>query len=153
MCITCPPRAASPPGKASLGIAALGSGRTWRSALLLNLNLDTAPKAKLLWALGLALAAVGALQIVSLLRFQPPGMDFLPLWTAGRMALSEPGRVYDFAAVTHAQAWLLPPHFAWMRPFAYPPTALLVLAPLGALPFWAALTVWLTAGLAAFLYA
>jgi len=105
-----------------------------------------------LWALAVALAALGLAQTWTLLRFQPPGLDFLPLWTAGRMAWSGHGQVYDFAAVTHAQAWLLP-RFPWMRPYAYPPTALLLLAPLGALPFWAALGAWMALGFGVFLYA
>lgn len=55
-----------------------------------------------------------------LLQIQPLGIDFLPLWTAGRMAWTAPGKVYDFAAVTQAQSWLLP-HLRWLRPYAYPP--------------------------------
>jgi hypothetical protein len=106
-------------------------------------------KRPVLWALALALAALAAGQAWALMRFQPPGLDFLPLWTAGRMAWTDPGRVYDFAAVTRAQAWLLP-GFRWMRPYAYPPTVLLALAPLGALPFWAALSLWTGASFAVF---
>jgi hypothetical protein len=92
------------------------------------------------------------LRLWLLLRCQPLGMDFLPLWTAGRFAWSHPGQVYDFAAVSHAQSWLLP-GFKWLRPFANPPTSLLLLAPLGALPFWWALGLWVTLGFGAFLFA
>jgi hypothetical protein len=87
-----------------------------------------------------------------LLTCQPLGMDFLPLWTAGRFAGVHPGQVYDFAAISHAQGWLLP-GFPWLRPFGNPPTALLLLAPLGALPFWPALAIWVALGLGAFLLA
>jgi hypothetical protein len=106
----------------------------------------------MLWLLALLLAAMAAGQAFVLVRFQPLGLDFLPLWTAGRMAWADPGRVYDFAAVTHAQAWLLP-GLKWLRPFAYPPTALVVLAPLGRLPFWAALALWCGLGAGVFLWA
>jgi hypothetical protein len=79
-------------------------------------------------------------------------MDFLPLWTAGRFAGSHPAQIYDFAAISHAQGWLLP-NFRWLRPFANPPTALLLLAPLGLLPFWPALAIWVGLGLGVFLFA
>ena len=104
-----------------------------------------------LWAL-IAMLAFSAVRLWVLLRVQPLGMDFLPLWTAGRFAWSQPDRVYDFAAVSHAQAWLLP-GFGWLRPFANPPTALLLLAPLGALSFGWALALWVILGLGGFLFA
>jgi hypothetical protein len=110
------------------------------------------PKVRILWALAIALAALAAGQTWALVKFQPLGIDFLPLWTAGRMAWSDPGHLYDFAAVTHAQGWLLP-NFRWMRPYAYPPTALLVLAPFGALPFWPALALWTALSFGVFLTA
>jgi hypothetical protein len=68
------------------------------------------------------------------------------------MAWSHPAQVYDFAAVSHAQDWLLP-GLKWMRPYAYPPTALLLLAPFGKLAFWPALTLWVALGYGLFLYA
>jgi hypothetical protein len=105
---------------------------------------------RLLLLIVVALVASGGLELWGLLRFEPLGMDFLPLWAAGRMAWSEPGRIYDFAAVTAAQAWMLPPHFGWLRPYPYPPTTLLLLAPLGRLPFWAADAIWSTLSLAVF---
>lgn len=107
------------------------------------------PRVRIHWMLLVVLGVLAAGQIWTLMRFQPPGLDFLPLWTAGHMAWTDPHRIYDFAAVTRAQGWLLP-DFPWMRPYAYPPTALLVLAPLGALPFWTALSVWTGASFAVF---
>lgn len=107
------------------------------------------PKSCIHWMLVLVLAVMAAGQIWTLMRFQPPGLDFLPLWTAGRMAWTDPHRLYDFAAVTRAQAWLLP-DYRWMRPYAYPPTALLALAPLGRLPLWAAFSIWTGASFAVF---
>jgi hypothetical protein len=111
--------------------------------------LDERLKLRLVWALALVLAALAAGQIWGLLRFQPPGLDFLPLWTAGRLAWTDPAHLYDFAAVTRAQTWLLP-GFAFLRPYAYPPTTLLALAPFGALPFWTALSLWTGASFAVF---
>ena len=105
----------------------------------------------MLWALAAALAA-NAAGLWTLLSVQPLGMDFLPLWTAGRFAWSHPGQVYDFAAISHAQGWLLP-GFPWLRPFGNPPTALLLLAPLGALPFWPALAIWTALGVGVFGFA
>ena len=103
----------------------------------------------LLLATGLALS--GGLELWSLLRFEPLGMDFLPLWAAGELAWSDAHKIYDFAAVTAAQTWALPPHFAWLRPYPYPPTTLLLLAPLGRLPFWAADAIWSILSIGVFL--
>jgi hypothetical protein len=74
------------------------------------------------------------------------------LWTAWGFAWTAPDRIYDFATITHAQAWLIP-NWPTPRPFAYPPTALLALAPLGRLPFWPAFGLWTSANLTVFLYA
>lgn len=106
----------------------------------------------MLWAIAVALAGLAAAETWTLVNFQPLGVDFLPLWTAGRMAWTNLGHVYDFAAVTRAQGWLLP-NFHWMRPYAYPPTALLALAPFGALPFWPALALWTALSFGVFLAA
>lgn len=115
-------------------------------------EIDDRLKLHALWALALGLAVIAAPQIWTLLNFQPLGIDFLPLWTAGRMAWAHPDRVYDFAAVSHAQSWLLP-NLKWPRPYIYPPTTLLLLAPFGCLPFWPALAAWVALGLGVFLYA
>lgn len=115
-------------------------------------SIDRRLKLTILWLLVLLLAIDGALQFAALINFQPLGVDFLPLWTAGDMAWSHPGQVYDFAAVSRAQSWLLP-NLHWSRPYAYPPTALLVLAPFGKLPFWPSLTLWVALGYGVFLYA
>lgn len=116
------------------------------------LKIDDSLKLRALQALAATLIVLAAMEAWTLLRFQPMGLDFLPLWTAGRMAWSDPGQVYDFAAVTHAQTWLLPAHFTSLRPYAYPPSALLVFAPLGLMSFWMALGVWLAVSLGVFLY-
>ncbi len=69
-----------------------------------RLRLDDELKLRALWALAIALAALAAGETWALVNFQPLGVDFLPLWTAGRMAWTDPGHVYDFAAVQSASA-------------------------------------------------
>lgn len=81
------------------------------------------------------------------LTVQPPGLDFLPLWTGARV---DPGRLYDFAYVTAQQSWL----FAGkVRPFVYPPSALLLFKVFGALPFWPAYLSLIGTSAALFLWA
>ncbi|MFI4973006.1 MAG: glycosyltransferase family 87 protein [Caulobacterales bacterium] len=103
----------------------------------------------MLWLLALGLAATVALMAWRMLGAQPLGVDFLPLWTAGGMAWTAPDQVYDFAAVTRPQTWLLP-HLRELRPYPYPPSLLLLLAPLGRLPFWAAYKLWMLLGVGVF---
>lgn len=86
----------------------------------------------LLAAVLIAFAAASALTW-TLLERQPAGVDFAPLWTGARVALSDPARLYDFEYVTALQGWPLGPDK--LRPFAYPPTLLLFLAPVAGLPF------------------
>jgi hypothetical protein len=104
------------------------------------------------WLMLAAFAFMAAVETVKLAAYQPLGADFLPLWTAARMAWTAPHQVYDFRVITEAQSWLLP-GLAWPRPFAYPPSALPLLAPFGLMGFWAALAVWLAGSLTLFLVA
>jgi len=105
---------------------------------------STAPAAGFLgvdWArvdrvLLVGLIAVFAIMDIRLLQIglaaQPPGLDFLPLWTGARV---DPSRIYDFAYLTDQQNWL----FAGkVRPFIYPPSALLFFKFFGLMPFWPA---------------
>ena len=64
------------------------------------------------------------------------------MWTGGTV---DPRELYDFARIDSAQAWLLGAG-AHDRPFPYPPSALLVFAPLARLPFWVAGAVWSVGG-------
>jgi hypothetical protein len=98
----------------------------------------------------LVLAAIGWNDSAKLLVYQPLGIDFLPMWAAGREILVHPSRVYDFAALTHFQRPYLE-HFHGMRPFVYPPPALLLFAPFGLAPFGAANAIWTLLGAAAIL--
>lgn len=87
------------------------------------------------WLL-VGLVAAFAISDLRLLRdalsTQPFGADFLPLWTGGR---ADPARLYDFGYITGHQTWRFADH---VRPFVYPPSALLLFRPLAALPFWPA---------------
>jgi hypothetical protein len=78
---------------------------------------------------------------------QPLGVDFAALWAGARV---DPSRLYDFASVTAEQAWL---HTVNVRPFVYPPSALLFLKPFGLLPFPVAYGLFTAASAAFFLWA
>lgn len=90
-------------------------------------------------------------QVGRLLRTQPLGIDFLPMWAAAHEAFIHPHRVYDFAGLTRFEHPLAA-QFHGMRPFVYPPTALLALAPFGLAPFTVANAIWTGAGLALILW-
>src|SRR5436190_11764838 len=64
--------------------------------------------------------------------------DFTGLWSAGLMALNGHAlSVYDWSATQAFQARVMAPHEGFL-PYPYPPTYLLLLAPLAALPYQAA---------------
>jgi len=90
----------------------------------------------------LAVFAWRCIDIPGLLNQQLAGADFTALWAGGRVALSEPARLYDFTYVTALQGW---PFGEMLRPFVYPPSALLLFGPLGALPFGVAYPLWTVA--------
>lgn len=96
---------------------------------------------RLMWAIAAVLMIPATALTVFKLRAQPLFVDFLVMWTGGRMAIGAPTRIYDFAAIDRAQAWLLGAA-AHDRPFPYPPSALLLFSPLGRLDFWIAGLVW-----------
>jgi hypothetical protein len=102
---------------------------------------------RLLLALGFF--ACITLLTLSLIRIQPAGIDFLAMWAGGKA--SAMGAAYDMQVVTNLQGWPLGPDYP--RPFPYPPTALLVFAPLSALPWQSAYVVWLALSLPLFAYA
>lgn len=68
-------------------------------------------------------------------------LDYAVFWTAGRVALQTPARIYDAAYVTGLQDWV---GHTGPRPFGHPPSALLVFAPLAMLPFWWSYALWVT---------
>lgn len=75
--------------------------------------------------------------------------DFTCTWAAARFALTAPRKVYDIAAMGAAQAWAIAPSKG-PRPFPYPPSALILVAPFGVLPFWAAFWSWTILSIIAF---
>lgn len=77
------------------------------------------------------------------------GSDFLSFWTAGRM-LHGAGDVYDAAAHIAAQRGYFAQDGAYTA-FFYPPSFLLACWPLGFLPYFPALGLWLAVTGAAFL--
>ena len=83
------------------------------------------------------------------LRGQPLFADFLTMWTGGRLSVTSPEAPYDAALVDQAQVWLIGPD-VHHRQFPYPPTALLLFAPLARIGFWTAAWIWACTGLAAF---
>lgn len=89
--------------------------------------------------------ALASLMVARLLVEQPAGPDFLCFWTGGRVALTAPERLYDFAYLTAQQGWPFGPGV--MRPYVNPPSALLLFAPLSTLPFWIGYAVLMLASL------
>lgn len=107
---------------------------------LLVLGLTIAATAYVLWSNGGGLPN-GA----------PFGSDFVSYWVAAREALAgNPLVPYDRALFEPAQQALFPD--AGFFAFYYPPHYLAYMLPLGALPFYAALALWLALSLAAALW-
>jgi hypothetical protein len=83
----------------------------------------------------------------------PPEWDFAIFWQAGRLALNHD--LVDIFEFQHFRACILS-HLHYdvgLSPFAYPPTALLIFAPLARLPLACAYLVWVIGGAAALLAA
>lgn len=92
---------------------------------------------------GLLALTIGAALIASKFVSMPgKAPDFTVFWAAATHAF---GPVYDSTFITPLQNALPGP-----RPFANPPTFLLMLFPFGLLPFKAAYVVWVSASVAAF---
>jgi hypothetical protein len=77
-----------------------------------------------------------------------PGSDWGPLWVAGHLAWSDAASAYDFRLVSALQEPLFGP--LGDRPFVYPPSALLLFAPLSQLPFMLSFAVFTLGSLALF---
>ena len=84
-------------------------------------------------------------------RGRPVGTDFIAFWTAARVTVEglgiDPWIVQDLAAFQASKFPGLAGPTAWV----HPPTMLLMVWPLGHLPFGAAFIAWTVVGLAAFL--
>ena len=90
--------------------------------------------------LGLVLTAHGAVDS----RGEPIGTDFSNFWSASKLALmGEPAAVWDMARQYAVQKQEFGPQTGFY-PFFYPPIYLLICYPLAALPYLAALFVWVT---------
>ena len=87
--------------------------------------------------LAFALLSLGTLQ---LLKLQPPGVDFAGLWGGGKAAITDVGRLYDFRYVSELQNW--PLGVGRLRPYAYPPSALLLFVPFALVPWSLGYAIW-----------
>jgi hypothetical protein len=84
-----------------------------------------------------ALLSLGTLQ---LLKFQPAGVDFAGLWAGGKAALTNVEHLYDFHYVSELQGW--PLGVGRLRPYAYPPSALLLFTPFALAPWNLSYLIW-----------
>ena len=78
--------------------------------------------------------------------------DYTVFWTAARLVMVHPEKIYDVHAMTVAQSEFIPPS-GGPRPWAYPPTALLFFLPFSLLPFTASALAWLSVSMAAYVIA
>lgn len=75
--------------------------------------------------------------------------DFSVFWTGARLIGANADQIYDAQAMTAAQSWLTSAENG-LRPFVYPPTALLLFYPFGLIPFYVAFLAWTSLSLAVF---
>lgn len=97
-----------------------------------------------------ATVAFASLDIFRLSQIQAAGADYSCLWGGAGASLNDPGRVYDFRHVSDLQGWPLGPHA--LRPYIYPPSALLIFVPFAVLPYWWGYGLWVLATGALFLW-
>jgi alpha-1,2-mannosyltransferase len=82
---------------------------------------------------------------------RPLGTDFTSFYTAAQLAFDgKAPLVYDFSSQFEAEKVALGPELVDFYSFSYPPTFILLLTPLGALPYLLALFVWQSLTLAFF---
>ena len=111
---------------------------------------DERPRRLLLGALIVTFLLASAC-VLRLLTYQKAGLDFSCFWAGAKTALSQPARLYDFDYVSGLQGWPLGPEK--VRPYIYPPSALVLFAPFALAPFWLAYAVWIVLSAATFLWA
>jgi uncharacterized membrane protein YhaH (DUF805 family) len=99
----------------------------------------------------LAAAAYAVADLYALTRVQAAGADYSCFWAGARTALSDPARIYDFQHNTVVQGWPLGP--GRLRPYIYPPTALLLFAPFTLPGYWTGYGLWVALTGALFLWA
>lgn len=89
---------------------------------------------------GLAHIVVGTMGLAANVN-TPFVADFVSFWAAAVLAIGgDPAAVYDLVAHKAVQAQVKAPQ--GLLPFFYPPPFLLVLLPLGLLPYWVAAVAW-----------
>lgn len=95
----------------------------------------------------LVMLVVKSLDIYQLIHFQAAGADYSCFWAGATSAVSDPARIYDFHHNTVLQNWPLGP--GRLRPYIYPPTALLLFVPFTLPAYWVGYGLWvaLTGGL------
>ena len=98
------------------------------------------------------LGVLSLVLIASQFRADPFRPDYSVFWTASRIATEDPSKLYETEYVTAAQSWLASPAKG-PRPWAYPPSALLIFLPFALLPFWLSYLLWNAASLVAYLMA
>ena len=109
---------------------------------------DEAPPRPLILIILAASVILAGRETLLVMGNQPLGFDLLPLWTAACYAFKHPDQIYDFATITRLQAWIIGVHTG-PRPWIYPPSALLALAPFGQAPWLIAYPAWVAATLGA----
>lgn len=101
------------------------------------------------WCFALLLAYAAFFTVCGLRGYWPHFADFSMFWAAGRLALAgKASAVYDWNQIRALQ-----PFTSLVHHFYYPPIFLLVLAPLGLLPFWIGTVVWISATFLSYLAA
>lgn len=101
--------------------------------------------------LALAAVLVEVLSVCSNISY-PRQTDFIAYWAAARLALGGmAAAAYDPTKIAAVQASAA--HFTTRMPFGYPPPFLLMILPVGLLPYTAAMAAWVSGSLAAFLAA
>ena len=82
---------------------------------------------------------------------QVAGADFSCFWAGAKAALTAPKRLYDFIYISGLQGWPLGP--SAIRPYIYPPSALMVMIPFALVPYWVGFGLWVATTGALFLWA
>jgi hypothetical protein len=114
---------------------------------------------RIVW-MALAVLALGLMAIalwndyqdlLVLLRVQILGADYSCFWAGAKTALSQPHLLYDFIHNTDVQGWPLGPRD--IRPYIYPPSALLVFIPFAVFPYYLGLALWVAVTGALYMWA
>lgn len=129
------------------------SGRGWalNSPTRREMETETGRFRALALAILISVFAYRSILLVSnVIHDVPLGTDFSCFWAGARVSLSDPSRIYDFRHVTQVQGW---PLGRQLRPFIYPPSALLFYLPFGSLPLKASYALFVAATGAVFLLA